>query len=798
MNKRTNIVKDIVFTYIDNFNRLSEYPYFERYNFHDIILSVLYILYGIHRGYKIPTENQWNDKVSFNAKDDELLNLLEVSYTRHMPGEPLYRLYESLSNISKEVYNSSYVEVLQDIFAIDLIKGKKNKEFYTPENVTKLIADILNKEKCQSIFDPFCGTASIVKSITDKDIYFAGQEIQKEIILYAKLMLNACDIPAYKISNVNSIIQWNDNHFDAVVSCPPFKMPISQDLVYDLESEFGEEEVDTTKLLFYRAIKRNRADIIISLEPLSFCFSRQQYKLREILIEKNLLDAIYFLPEKILYETSIPCVLVVCKKNREEKAPVKFYNAQSFSVDSQNGDRLFDVDHFLNYKNSKNTSVITKVELDEIAHYDYNLNLAVYENHNKMLKEGQSVQRLGKLLVSAKYTNIAKDEIENLVSQSLLSRDIIKILLNANRLFNDGTTEFPRLYKCEKGEGYLIYNPGIYSTSKFGLISEPCKFVCSRALKVMKINTEKVSPEYLAYILLNSEALKRSYMPLSDCLKLPVVVDNLEEQRNIISSIKLEYAETMKAEQLADAQRLGVKQNISDIEHMLSSTTMKIDRIIYRLEKMTPDSPDYQKSVKELKDRFEYMKRTIHYSNENLDDAVFNLEKGNIVEFINAYADSWDNYGGRYFDLTIKNDLIDSVNCAFDSAMLTVMLDSVLSNAVRHSFNKEKKHTEHNMVEIGLSLVAYQERPYMLMSIANNGDPLKAGFTIKDYITKGRYSGKMGRSGLGGYHVYKIAKGHNGFIFLDSNKVWSLIVEILIPVESIEVSNLIEYEHECI
>ena len=132
----------------------------------------------------------------------------------------------------------------------------------------------------------------------------------------------------------------------------------------------------------------------------------------------------------------------------------------------------------------------------------------------------------------------------------------------------------------------------------------------------------------------------------------------------------------------------------------------------------------------------------------------------------------------------------------FDAALLKVMLDSILTNVERHGFNKHKN--EANQVEISLSLEKYEERPYVVMRVANNGAPFKSGFKIDDYITRGRYSASSGRSGLGGYHVYQRVKGHNGFLYLDSNKVWNVIVEVLLPIDNVETDNLVEYEHECI
>lgn len=82
--------------------------------------------------------------------------------------------------------------------------------------------------------------------------------------------------------------------------------------------------------------------------------------------------------------------------------------------------------------------------------------------------------------------------------------------------------------------------------------------------------------------------------------------------------------------------------------------------------------------------------------------------------------------------------------------------------------------------------------------MSNNGDPIAEGFTIEDYISRGRYTSSTGRSGLGGHHVYQIAKGHRGFLYLDINKVWNMIVEVLLPIESTFLNDIPAYDKECI
>ena len=287
-------------------------------------------------------------------------------------------------------------------------------------------------------------------------------------------------------------------------------------------------------------------------------------------------------------------------------------------------------------------------------------------------------------------------------------------------------------------------------------------------------------------------------MPLSGYMMLPIVIDSLEIQKKLVDNEIQLYNQKLDAEREADALRLGVKQNVSDLEHMLGSTQLRITKIITRLERVTPANEHFQHLVKSLKDNVEYMNRIIHYNNARIDSESFNLKRGDIAEFINAYVDAWNNYGGEYFKLLIENRLDADVQLSFDKTLFTVMLDSILNNAIRHGFHKRKNYTDHNTVQISLSAVEYNGQPYLQLSVANNGDSIAEGFSITDYISRGRYTTSTGRSGLGGYHVYQIVKGHNGFLYLDSNKVWNMIVEVLLPIETTILNDIPTYDNECI
>ena len=113
--------------------------------------------------------------------------------------------------------------------------------------------------------------------------------------------------------------------------------------------------------------------------------------------------------------------------------------------------------------------------------------------------------------------------------------------------------------------------------------------------------------------------------------------------------------------------------------------------------------------------------------------------------------------------------------------MFRVLLDAILRNADRQGF--ENKKSSDNQVLISTSFSKIEDTEYVLITIANNGNPFPEGFTLKDYVTRGSIAGKMGNTGLGGYHVWSIVERHHGHMNISSRKTWSTIIEILIPVE---------------
>lgn len=767
----------------------------------ELFTHSLTVLYAFHKGYGIRVYN--NHRLEFVLNDDQLYRDLVnlVPDDKHLH-EAMCRFIQELAYIDRDEFNSIYVDVLRGLF--DLVSsssGREGGEFYTPSAISKLMAYLVDKEHCREVFDPFCGTASIVHELSQFGGFplFTGQEINYKTSIYARINAEALYGHDRCIANVDSIRHWDDHSYDAVVSCPPFGVRLTQEQLYVARHTTPKCPCRSyEEIILTRPFYCNNARLTVTLLPTGFCFrGNKEYELRRDLIEHNLVDSIIALPSNILYGTSIPCVILVCKKERDWNEPIKIIHAEDYYIGDRR-QRSFDYARFAEMIEGDSCDV-AKVSIEEIRRYDYNLNPSLYYKMDFNLKDGQKVVRIEELITLVEGERISITDVRNSISINNLSKDFIEALLNNGKSSTPSETRRNinyRVYAASDKKYLLALSNAI--ENRYGINTDGKEFVCPVDVKVYEVNENLVTPEYLAYILINHKAISRGRMPLSGYMLLPVVIDSLVNQKELVNKEIQHYEQIANAEREADAMRLGVKQNVSDLEHMLGSTQLRINKIIARLEKATPSSVNYQHLVKSLKDNVEYMNRIIHFNNARIDSKSFNIIEGDMAEFINNYIGAWNNYGGEYFEISIQNRLQDNVKMSFDKVLLTVMLDSILNNVVRHGFHKRKNYTEHNTVQISLSVVEYNGLPYVLLSVANNGDPIVEGFTIEDYASRGRYAASTGRSGLGGHHVYQIAKGHNGFLYLDSNKVWNMIVEVLLPIESTFLNDIPAYENECI
>jgi len=286
--------------------------------------------------------------------------------------------------------------------------GQKAGEFYTPPEVSDLIAELLDPQEGDTICDPACGSASLLmkcgrkirKNFNSKKYALYGQEAIGSTWSLAKMNM-------FLHGEDNHKIEWGDTirnpklldnvshnqgglmHFDIVTANPPFSL-----------DKWGHDEADHDPFgRFRRGIppktKGDYAFISHMIETMKPTTGRMgvvvphgvlfrgssEGKIRKQLIEENLLECVIGLPEKLFYGTGIPAAILIFKKDKADKN-VLFIDASRECKAGKN-QNLLTTDNINKivetYKARESTDKYSYLaNLDEINENDFNLNIPRY------------------------------------------------------------------------------------------------------------------------------------------------------------------------------------------------------------------------------------------------------------------------------------------------------------------------------------------------------------------------------------------------------------------------------------
>ena len=368
----------------------------------------------------------------------------------------LIQLFADLNMVALQkgdVLGDAY-EYLIGQFAME--SGKKAGEFYTPHQVSEVMAQIAAKtSNVRSIYDPTVGSGSLLLTVkkhlavdVQKDLTYYGQE--KNTATYnltrMNLLLHGVRPEKMTIKNGDTLSQdWPEDperpnegvQFDAVVMNPPYsaknwnrdELKVSDPRFADFGVLPPDSKGDFAFLLhglFHLGINGTMAIVL----PHGVLFrGAAEGEIRKRLLDKGLLDTIIGLPSNLFTNTGIPVVVMVLKKNRNIGDPVLVIDAsRSFiKVGKQNvleeKDIAKIVDTYSNRMEIPGYSHLATRE--EVIDNDYNMNIPRYvESIDSEIPHDVDAHLFG---------GIPQKNIEELSVLNVSSPDILKNSLNTIR-----------------------------------------------------------------------------------------------------------------------------------------------------------------------------------------------------------------------------------------------------------------------------------------------------------------------------------------------------------------------------
>jgi type I restriction enzyme M protein len=302
---------------------------------------------------------------------------------------------------SRDVLGDAY-EFLVKNFASD--SGKKGGEFYTPPEVSKLLARILEPKSGSRVSDPCCGSGSLLIRTGEmvppdtngvRNVALFGQELNGATWALAKMNMYLHGFDHARIERGDTIrspkLVEGDGlmRFDVVVANPPFSL-----------DKWGADTATVDRYgRFHRGIPpKGRGDyafishMIETANPVDgragvvvphgvLFRGGSEAMIRRRLIEENLLDGVVGLPANLFYGVGIPAALLFFRRGKKDDSVLFIDASREFEKGkNQNRQRPEDLDRIVATWRAREdvARYACRASLDEIKAHDYNLNIPLY------------------------------------------------------------------------------------------------------------------------------------------------------------------------------------------------------------------------------------------------------------------------------------------------------------------------------------------------------------------------------------------------------------------------------------
>ncbi len=340
--------------------------------------------------------------ISFNSnrlgeekqKNDLLRHLLEDFAKPELNMRP-----SRIGNL--DVIGNAYEYLIKN-FASDA--GRKAGEFYTPPEVSELMAEIMDMNEGEEACDPACGSGSLLMK--------CGRRVQakfgsKKYALYGQESIGStwalAKMNMFLHGEDNHRIEWGDTirnpklldgddklkHFDVVVANPPFSL---DKWGHDTASadKFGRfrrglpprTKGDYAFILHMVETMKPRTGRMAVVVPHGVLFrGSSEGLIRRKIIEENLLDCVIGLPEKLFYGTGIPAAILIFRKGKHDRDVLFIDASRAFKAGKNQNQLTRDHLDMIIATIAARESVPKYAHLatpEEIAGNDWNLNIPRY------------------------------------------------------------------------------------------------------------------------------------------------------------------------------------------------------------------------------------------------------------------------------------------------------------------------------------------------------------------------------------------------------------------------------------
>lgn len=317
--------------------------------------------------------------------------------------EDFSRYNLSLSSCPADEMGQAY-EYLVGKFADDA--GNTAQEFYTNRTVVELMAEILQPQPDESIYDPTCGSGGmLIKSLDHlrnqgkewKGVHVFGQEVNGLTSAIARMNLYLNGVEDFSIvcgDTLRNPAFLDGSHlrtFDIVLANPPYSIKEWDRAAFE-NDKWGRNFLGTppqgrADYAFIQHIlasmdeKNGRCAILL---PHGVLFRKEEQEIRKKMIEADLLEAVIGIGPNLFFNATMEACIYICRSNKpvERKNKIMFINAVK-EVTRRNGESFLEEQHIQKIVDAYNGYVDVEnfcsvVDKEAVVAYEYDLSVQKY------------------------------------------------------------------------------------------------------------------------------------------------------------------------------------------------------------------------------------------------------------------------------------------------------------------------------------------------------------------------------------------------------------------------------------
>ncbi len=779
--------------------------------------SKLWKVFDILRGENITSENYYvvlfilslyKDKilkgdvlVENNPIKDQIENALhksesdlEIGYRNIYPSfEPILKalsnkgiasIVEVICNLDHKILSGNFSELFDSIlYNLAQSQGRSGGEFIQPLEITQLICGLFELPEGAKVFNPFAGLASFGVNLEKGQDYF-GQELNQKSWALGALRIMAYERPGTsRYVCDDSILNWPDDSkkFDLIVSNPPYGFRLGNQY-REIEPGIRTAEQFLVERGLHSLTNEGK---LIALLPQGFLYrGMHEERLRQFLVDEDILDTIISLPDGLLSNMGIPLIILVINKKKERPGKVRFVKADKYVEARTPREKVLNVyalNSFIHGK-KKDDDSLRIVDNAQIMEWEYNLNVPRYFQNEIALTTNERLVKLKDILVYVKGQRGNLPEKGKLVRIRDLKDDKVDFHLKISEV-EDVELQRPDIHQINETCLLLAIRWRTLKPTLFDF--EGITIYHSQDILSFKVNESVADYGYLInelhadYVQEQLESYRMGatipFIRRNDLMEVAVKLPTIEEQRAKVQGI-YELSDKIKKLQkernaLAHGKTIKQFNEFASLKHTLGRPRQNIldwsDNLLDFLNKKKEGFEALNKAFSEFYDidiisALKEIKRDVNFITDVLEKGENGLVLSEYDKQVIALSDinsiitelSNNGFNFKIKKLLLKGEKLKERGINANKTLFKTLLDNILTNANKYAFDKKAMGNE-----VVIELTEVDDS--LSMEIRNNGKPFPKNFDREKFITKYSTADSSNGSGLGGYDIHRIASDFN-------------------------------------